>query len=79
MRNDVTGPADFLNGTFERVGTSAFQFTGFTNFHIPAGSLFDGLSVGMDTSTLGLFDYSLVLPPVLRTPADTSGTLATSR
>jgi len=64
VRNDVTGPADALNGTFERVGTTAFQLSGFTDFfNIAAGDLFGGLSVGLDTATLGLFDYSLVLHP----------------
>ncbi len=64
VRNDVAGPADLLGGTFERSGTTVFQLAGFTDFaDLAAGDLFGGLSVGLDTATLGLFDYSLVLHP----------------
>jgi hypothetical protein len=65
VRNAVTGPADLLGGTFDLgAGSSAFQFTGFNSFaDIAGGNLFGGLSVGFDTTTLGLFDYSIVLHP----------------
>jgi hypothetical protein len=65
VRNAVTGPADLLGGTFDPgSGSSIFQLAGFTDFSgILAGDLFAGLSVGLDTATLGLFDYSIVLHP----------------
>ena len=65
VRNDVTGPADLLGGRFDLgPGSTGFQLAGFTDFcRILAGDLFAGLSVGLDISTLGLFDYSLVLHP----------------
>jgi hypothetical protein len=65
VRNAVTGPADLLGGTFTfDLGTTAFQLSGFSEFaDLLAGDLFAGLFVGLDTATLGLFDYSLVLHP----------------
>jgi hypothetical protein len=65
IRNAVTGPADLLGGTFDLgPGTPAFQLSGFTSFaDLLAGDLFAGLSVGLDTATLGLFDYSVVFHP----------------
>ena len=64
VRNEVTGPADLLGGKFDPIGTTAFQLSGFEVFaNLLAGDLFAGLSVGLDISTLGLFDYSLVLHP----------------
>jgi hypothetical protein len=64
VRNDVTSPADLLGGKFEFSGPTAFELSGFRPFaYLLAGDLLCGLSVGLDTSTLGLFDYSLVLHP----------------
>ena len=64
VRNEVTGPADLLGGKFDPHRSPAFQLSGFDAFaNLLAGDLFAGLSVGLDISTLGLFDYSLVLHP----------------
>jgi hypothetical protein len=65
LANGVAGPADALSGSFDLSGVSGGIFTlgGFSSFSgLAAGSvLAGGLSVGFDTSTIGVYDQLVVL------------------
>jgi hypothetical protein len=74
--NDVVGPADLLNGMFTLPALQHFSFTGFDNFaDIGAGQAFDGLGVGFDTSTAGVFDDLVQLDLIGHNASGYSGSL----
>ena len=61
VKNDVTGPADLVDGIFAQIGTG-FNLTGFNPFaDLGAGNTVTGLSVAFDTSTLGSYTETIQL------------------
>jgi hypothetical protein len=68
--NNVTGPSDSAEGSFNVTGASGLTLSsGWTNdlltglafSGLGAGDSFGGLSIALDTSTLGLFSYTILL------------------
>jgi hypothetical protein len=61
LMNDVSGPADLVDGTYLPIG-SGFQLNGFDPFfNLSAGYSINGLSVAFNTLTLGSFTETLTL------------------
>jgi hypothetical protein len=62
--NDVTGPADLLDGIWDVTGVNDFTLSGFNAFaNLAAGGSFSGLMVLFDTAThaLGFFTDTILL------------------
>jgi hypothetical protein len=60
--NDVFGPADLVEGTFELSGVNDFALSGFGPFTgLGAGDLFAGLLASFAATSLGSFDDTIVL------------------
>ncbi len=75
--NDVTGPADWLSGTFTAGGGSQFSNSGFGTFGtIDAGGSLTAGSVSLSTSQAGVFSETITLTPVDSNAAGFSELLA---
>jgi hypothetical protein len=62
VKNDATGPADFLDGLFDVSGALGLTLTGFGPFSdIGAGETFDDLLVALETSSLGRIQDRIIL------------------
>jgi hypothetical protein len=62
LLNDVSGPADLVNGLFGLPGGTDFTLIGFNPFlNLAAGDSVNGLSVAFDTSNLGFFTETIFL------------------
>jgi hypothetical protein len=60
--NDVLGPADLLDGSFDLSGVDDFVLAGFTNFAgLGAGDLFGGLLASLNGQSLGVFTDTIGL------------------
>ena len=60
--NDVFGPADLVDGTFNLSGVDDFTLSGFVPFSgLGAGDLFAGLLASFAANSLGSFDDTIVL------------------
>ena len=76
IRNAAAGPADLLSGSFETVGQLPFENTGFAAFgNIGAGQADGGLSITLNTGSLGVFSETIVLNPADSNPGGFSATL----
>ena len=59
MANDVAGPADLINGTYDLASADEFIFNGFNPFaDLGAGDKQNGLNVGFNTDVLGLGSFT---------------------
>ncbi len=64
IANDVLGPADTLAGTFDIGAFTGFTFGGFLDFaDIEGGESQSGLTITLDTSSLGNFTGTAFLDP----------------
>lgn len=62
VMNDITGPADYLNGSFDFGMASAFSLSGFNTFaNLAGGDVFGGLGVLFNTTDLGAFSQTITL------------------
>ena len=60
--NDVLGPADLLDGSFDLSGVDDFVLSGFTSFAgLGAGDLFGGLLAALNGQSLGVFTDTIGL------------------
>ena len=60
--NNVVGPADLLDGSFNLSGATDFMFTGFNDFsNLGAGQAATGLDIGFDPTALGLVSDIITL------------------
>jgi hypothetical protein len=60
--NDVFGPADLLDGTFDLSGVDDFTLSGFNTFaNLAAGDLFSGLLASFNAITVGGFSDTVAL------------------
>ena len=60
VTNGVAGPADELLGSFDFTGFSGFGSSGFDPIDLAAGTEIDGLTLSLDTTSLGNFSSSFV-------------------
>lgn len=60
--NDVLGPADLMDGTWDLAGAGDLTLGGFSDFFdITAGDMLTGLAIGYDPVSLGALDNSISL------------------
>ncbi|HNQ05100.1 MAG TPA: choice-of-anchor D domain-containing protein, partial [Thiobacillaceae bacterium] len=77
VRNDVSGPADLLDGLFAFLDLQDFSYAGFNAFsNLGAGQGQGGLNVGFTAMTLGLFADDIRLSSLGHNASGYSGGLA---
>ncbi|HYP68750.1 MAG TPA: choice-of-anchor D domain-containing protein, partial [Thiobacillaceae bacterium] len=59
--NNVAGPSDLLNGSFDLSGSTHFQLTGFNNFADLGAGDAAALEIGFDPTLLGLVSDTITL------------------
>jgi hypothetical protein len=79
LDNDVSGPADFLRGSFDLTAVDDFLLSGWDMFTaLGAGDSFAGLNVDFSSTGIGLFEDTIALNALSYNDSDPDG-LAQSR
>ena len=79
LDNDVLGPADFLNGSFDLTAATDFLFAGWNGFNgLGAGNAVGGLEINFTAAGLGIVEDTIVFNGFGYNASDPNG-LAQSR
>ena len=74
LDNDVAGPADDLNGSFDQTAVNDFSLSGWVAFSLlGAGQAQGGLNVGFTAATLGLFTDDVFFNGLGTNASDSNG------